>query len=165
MHNTNTCYGLPALVTGDDHWVFRYRQPCQFVWDSPTTLTSGPGGGERVRLRYTFHEDRLVIGLIPHPPSDPTKDYVLWLGNFDVLGQPRSLGNRSLAQGTAAADWFFYPHPTHRQGMLLGVPTKTELGKRGGASSVNLPLRVGQEVVLRFTTEEELKDLFPKKDL
>jgi hypothetical protein len=164
MHNTNTCYGFPALVTGDNHWVFRYRQPCQFVWDSPTTLTAAPGGGERVRLRYTFHEDRLVIGLIPHPPSDPTRDYVLWLGNFDALGHPRALGNHPLAQGTAAADWFFYPHPTHRQGMLLGVPAKSELGKRGGATAVNLPLRVGQEVVLRFATEEELKDLFPKKD-
>jgi hypothetical protein len=164
IHNTNYCYGLPALVTGDDHWVFRYRQPCQFVWEGEKTLTAGPGGGERARLRYTFDEDRIVIALIPHPPSDPKKDYVLWLGNFDALGQPRALGSHKLARGSPAADWYFYPHPIHRQGVLLGVPEKTELGKGGGSTAVSLPLRVGQEVVLRFATEEELKSLFTHKD-
>jgi hypothetical protein len=164
IHNTNFCYGLPALVTDNDHWIFRYRQPCQFLWDGEKTLTAGPGGGERARLRYTYEDDRIVIALIPHPPVDPTKDYVLWLGNFDVLGEPRPLGRHKLDRRSPAADWHFYPHPTHRQGVLLGVPEKTKLGKGGNSAAVNLPMRVGQEVVLRFATEEELESLFTEED-
>src|SRR5260370_23589420 len=26
IHNTNFCFGIPALAAGDDQWVFRYRQ-------------------------------------------------------------------------------------------------------------------------------------------
>jgi hypothetical protein len=160
IHNTNSCFGIPALASGEDRWVFRYRQPCQFLWEGERMLTAGPGGGERVRLRYRFHEDRIVIALVPHPPSDPKREYTLWLGNFDALGQPRPLGTHKLAGEDRAADWFFYPHPRYRQGVLLGIPEKTALGSRGGATAVNLPMRAGQEVVLRFVAEEELKELW-----
>jgi len=48
----------------------------------------------------------------------------------------------------------------HRQGVLLGLPEKTSLGKRGGGTAVSLPMRAGQEVVLRFASQEEVKELF-----
>jgi hypothetical protein len=63
-------------------------------------------------------------------------------------------------EGSPAANWLFYPHTIHRQGVLLGLPEKTELGKRGGGTAVSVPMRAGQEVVLRFASEEEVKELF-----
>jgi hypothetical protein len=160
IHNTNACYGIPALAVGDTKWVFRFRHPCQFVWDGKTTLTVGPQDGERIRLRYTFHEDRINLALAPHPPSDPNQEYVMWLGNFDVLGQPRALGTRQLAGQAQAADWFFFPHPVHRQGVLLGLPEKTVLRGRGSATAASFLMKARQEAVLRFASDEEIKALF-----
>jgi hypothetical protein len=158
LHNTNTCYGIPAVVAGEDQWAFRYRYPSQFIWDGKNTLTVGPGNGERLRLRYTFLEDRIVMALLPHPPADPNRQYTMWLGNFDILGEPRSLGTRKL--GEQSADWFYFPHPVHRQGMLLGLPEKTALAGRGGRTAVSFPMKAKQEIVLRFADEAKLKELF-----
>jgi hypothetical protein len=77
----------------------------------------------------------------------------MWLGNFDVLGPARALPGRKDGK-----DWFFFPHPVHRQGVLLGLPEKTALRGGGGSTAVSFPLRTQQEVVLRFATEEELKE-------
>jgi hypothetical protein len=158
IHNTNFCFGLPALAEGEK-WVFRYRQPCQFVWEGKNTLTIGPGGNERLRLRYTFHDDRIVLALVPHPPNDPNRDYTLWLGNFDALGQAQGLGVRKLGGESKAANWYFFPHPRYREGVLLGLPEKTTLAGRGSSTAVSFPMRVQQEVVLRFATEEEIREV------
>jgi hypothetical protein len=160
IHNTNFCFGIPALASGEDQWIMRYRLPCQFFWDTERTLTVGPGNGEGIRFKYTFHEDRIVIGLVSHPPNDPKREYTMWLGNFDSLGQPRQMGTCKLPESAPAAEWLYYPHPIHRQGVLLGLPEKTSLGKHGGGTAVSLPILAGQEVVLRFASEEEVKELF-----
>jgi hypothetical protein len=159
IHNTNFCFGIPALAAGDQ-WVFRYRYPCQFVWDGKNTLTIGPGNGERVRLKYTFQQDQIVIALLLHPPSDPKREYVLWLGNFDVLSPARSLGSQKLAGDAVERNWYFFPHPRYRQGVLLGLPEQTKLLRgQGGGTSVSVTMRATQQVVLRFASEEELKKL------
>jgi hypothetical protein len=160
IHNTNFCFGFPGLALGDDKWAVRYDQPCQFVWDGKNTVTVHPASGVGCRLKYTFHDDRIVVSLPPHPPSDPKKEYVVWLGNFDALGAARSLGSRQLAGDAAAAEWYYFPHPSYRQGVLLGVPARTPLLRgQGGGTSVSVALRVTQEVVLRFADEAELKRL------
>jgi hypothetical protein len=155
LHNTNFCYGIGALERGG-RWAFRYGTPCRFVWEGKNTLTVGSAAdNEQARLRYTFHEDRVVLALIP--PTHPEREYTLWLGNFDALGKPRHNGTQKQPHEPITAGWLFFPHPVHRQGVLLVVPPKTPLANRG--SAVNFPLRAGQEVVLRFATEQELPRL------
>jgi hypothetical protein len=155
LHNTNFCFGIPALERGGK-WLFRYRQACQFVWEGKNTLTVGSGStDDRARLRYTFHENRIVLELVP--PTDTQKTFTMWLGNFDTLGPPRHNGTQKRPYQPITASWFFFPNPVRRQGVLLIVPPKTPLQHRG--SAVSFPLKAGQKVVLRFATEDELAEL------
>jgi hypothetical protein len=150
---------MPGLQR-DGKWFFRYRRPCQFVWDGKDNLTVGAGSDDdRPRLRYTFHEDRIVLALVP--PTHPNREYTMWLGNFDALDRPRHNGIQKRPPEPITADWFFFPSPVYRQGVLLTVPPKTPLSHRGTA--VNFPVRAGQQAVLRFATEEEVPDLVKEK--
>ena len=159
IHNTNFCFGLPGLER-DGRWVLRYRQPCRFVWEGKKTLTVGSGDDRQEgRLRYTFLEDRIVMALVP--PTNPTLEFTLWLGNFDALGTPRHNGTQKNPHDPIVADWCFFPHPVHRQGVLLILPAKIPLHARGTA--VHFPIRAEQPVVLRFATEEELPALLKEK--
>jgi hypothetical protein len=154
----NSYLGIGALQRGGD-WVLRYRTPCRFVFEGPDSLVVVSGsGGEQVRLRYTFHEDRVVLALVP--PTSAAAEFTLWLGEFDALGAPQHNGTAPAKGGKDAAvtaDWMFFPHPVHRQGLLVIPPPKSAL--RPGASALNVRLRAGQEVVLRFATAEEVPGL------
>lgn len=148
IHNTNFCYGLGA-VEREGHWLFRYGTPSRFVWDGKNTLTVGSASVHNdARLRYTFHEDRIVLALIP--PTNPARTQTMWLGNFDTLGSPRRLASDKKSSKEDIADWFF-AHPRYRQGLLLSAPASQSLQVHGTAAS--LPLRAGQQVVLRFLSE------------
>ncbi len=152
VYNTNFCFGMPGVERAGQ-WLFRYHEPCRFVWEGKNTLTVGSGSaGQDARLRYTFHEDRIVMSLVP--PTKPTEQQTMWLGNFDALGKPRHNGTQKAPHLPVEGSWFFFPHPVYRQGVLLLLPEKTPLNYRG--SAVNFPLRAGQEVTLRFATEGEL---------
>jgi hypothetical protein len=153
IRGTNFIHGIPA-VEQDGHWACHFAMPCQFIWTGANNLTIGCGslsGDTGVRLRYTFHEDRIVIGVIP--PTNPTKQQTLWLGNFDVLGPPRHNGKQAASHLPIVADRFFFPHPVYRQGLLLRTPPESSLKYLGTA--VNLPVRLGQEVSLQFVEESE----------
>jgi hypothetical protein len=159
IHNTNFCYGLGA-VARNGRWALRYGDRCRFVWEGKNTLTIVSGNGqEQVRLRYTFHEDRLTLALVP--PTDPKLTYTMWLGNFDALGAPRHEGTQKQSGGLMAGSWFFFPHPVHKQGVLLQLPPKTPVDPRG--SAVHFPVRSGQAVVLRFAEVGELPRLVNHK--
>ena len=150
---TNFTHGIPAIEQ-DGHWAYYFAIPCQFIWTGPNSLTIGCGslsGDVGVRLRYTFHEDRIVIAVIP--PTNPTKQQTLWLGNFDALEPPRHNGQQAAPHLPVIADRFFFPHPVYRQGLLLRTPPETPLKYLGTA--VNLPIGLGQEVSLQFVEESE----------
>jgi hypothetical protein len=153
--------GIGALQRGSE-WVLRYRMPCRFVFDGPDSLVVVSGsGGEQVRLRYTFHEDSVVLALVP--PTSTAAEFTLWLGEFNGLGTPQHNGTGPVKGGKDAAlsaDWIFFPHPVHRQGLLVVPPPKSGLRPRGNA--LNVRLRAGQEVALRFATAEELPGLVQK---
>jgi hypothetical protein len=163
MHGTNFIYGIPGVMR-DGKFCFQYRHPCRFVWTRKDGLTVGCDGNYNdhdARLGYTFREDDLSIALIP--PTNPTMEHTVWLGNFDSLGEPRRIEPKLPPGQTAARDWFFYPHPAYRQGLLLGLPPKAAPKYVGTA--VNFPLRAGQEVLLRFASESELSTLLKQGGL
>jgi len=70
-----------------------------------------------------------------------------------MLGSPKK-GTMQAQGDRLAADWYFFPHPVFRQGVLLTVPQGAALQHVGVA--VNLPVQTGQDVTLRFATEDEL---------
>jgi hypothetical protein len=152
-----------GAIERDGRWVFRYRQPCRFVWEGKDSLiVVGRDGEQQVRMRYTFHEDHITVALVP--PTHPQRDYTLWLGEFDALGQPQYKGTSpqpNVKRPTITADWCFFPHPVHRQGILLMLPKKTSFHHAGTA--VKLTLRAGQPVTLRFATPEQLAGLVKDK--
>lgn len=153
LRGTNFTTGIPA-VEQDGQWACHFGMPCEFIWAGPDNLTIGCrtlSGDSNVRLRYTFHEDRIVISVVP--PTNPTRQQTLWLGNFDALGRPRHNGRQTASHLPVVADRFFFPHPIYRQGLLLRTPSETPLKYLGTA--VNMPIRVGQEVVLQFVEESE----------
>lgn len=157
VHDSSSRYGFGAIER-EGGWAFRYRQACRFVFEGKNSLILVSGDeGPQVRVRYTFHEDRIVLGLVP--PTHPTQEFTMWLGNFDALGQPRFQGiTQKRGKGTALiADWFYFPHPIHRQGMLLLMPQKAPLLHAGTA--VNFAVKTGQEITLRFATADELPGL------
>jgi hypothetical protein len=157
IHDASFAYGFGA-VEAENHWAFKYHQPIRFVFEGRNRIAMVSGGdAPQVRLRYTFHEDRIVVGLVP--PTNPTQSFNLWFGNFDVLGKPRYEGTTEQRGKVTAlvGDWFFFPHPVHRQGLLVLLPEKAPLSPMGTAFHV--PARTGQEVVLRFATPEELPAL------
>ena len=150
IHNTNFINGFPGVMR-DGKWCFQYRHPCGFVWAQAGGLTVGCAGNyddHDVRLGYTFEEDRISIALVP--PTRPGVDHTVWLGNFDHdLGEPRR--PRPRPGGEEAAARFFFPHPVHSQGVVIELPSGTELQSTGAA--VRFPLRAGQGVTLRFASE------------
>jgi hypothetical protein len=162
--NSNFGYGFGA-VERDGLWLFRYRRPCMYVWDSPNSILlhseQRDQEGNPIRLRYTFGEDQITLALATR--TNPLHEYTLWLGNFDALDKPQYEGT-TVRKGKYTAlvgERFFFPHPMHRQGVLLRTPPKTPLVHVGDA--VNLPLRVGQEVVFRFATPDEAAGLKKEK--
>jgi hypothetical protein len=160
LHNTNFCFGIPALESAGK-WVLQYGRPCRFAWEQKNGLTVVTGSGtDQVRLRYAFHEERVALTLIP--PTSPRRTFTMWLGNFDALGPPRHNGTQDRPHEPVRADWCFFPHPVHRQGLLLLLPAKTPLAARG--SAVHFPLRAGQQVVLRFAGAGELPALVGGKE-
>jgi hypothetical protein len=154
--------GTGALRRGAD-WVLRYRTPCRFVFDGPNSRIVVSGSGqEQVRLKYTFHEDRVVLALVP--PTSATAEFDLWLGAFDALGTPKHDGPAPKKGGketSITADWVFFPHPVHRHGLLVVPPPKGAV--RLGSDAVSVRMRVGQEVTFRFVTEPELPEAVKKK--
>lgn len=154
IHNTNFTYGIPA-VQRDGKWAFRYRHPCQFVWPGPNNLTVAAEGTYQeydLRLSYTFDEDRIRIALAP--PTNPTVEHTLWMGNFDALDAPLHNGAATTPSGPVKAEWFFFSHPVYRQGLLVRFAQPTPLTVLGTA--MNWPARTGQEVSLQFLTREDL---------
>jgi len=149
---------------GDVHgpWAFHYHLPCRFVFEAKNQgtealiLTSGGQAGQ-VRLRYTFHEDRIVATLVP--PTDARVEYEMWLGDFDVLGAPRLNPSGTERKGKETAvlsEGVFFPHPHHRQGLLLTFPEKRPICSRSDA--VHFSIRANQDVVLRFVEEKDVPE-------
>jgi hypothetical protein len=163
VNNSAHSYLGIGAVERDGRWPFRYRTPCRLIFDGKNTLVAVSGsGGEQVRLRYTFHEDHVSLALVP--PTNAGHDFALWFGDFDALGEPRHDGKaapKNVKSAYATAGWFFFPHPVHRQGLLVRAPPKTGLLHSGTAFHVRV--RAGQEVELRFAREEELPGLVGEK--
>ena len=150
MHGTNFIFGFPG-VQRDGKFCFQYRHPCRFIWTQPNGLIVGCDGNYNdhdARLGYTFHEDRIVISLIP--PTRANVEHTMWLGTFDSLGKPRPI-----ERPAGAGERHFFPHPAYRQGVLIDVPSKAKLRYLGTA--VSFPMRAGQKAVLRFASEAELQ--------
>jgi hypothetical protein len=146
-----------AGLAWEGKWSFLFGLPCEGIWTGTNNLTvrsQGLGGAPNARLLYTFEDDRIVIKVVP--PSDPAKEFTLWLGNFDILGPPIHNGKQEQPWSPIVADRFFFPHPLYRQGVLLTTPPKTSLQLRGD-TAVSFPIRVGQEVTLRFAEEREVQ--------
>ncbi len=153
IHNTNFIYGIPGIQQ-DGKWAYCFGMPCQFVWTGGDTLTIGCGSpypDMGMRFAYRFYEDRIVIGITP--PTNPTKELTMWLGNFDALGAPLHNGRQAASHLPIVADRFFFPHPVYRQGLLLTTPPQTPLMFRGTA--VTFPIRRGQEVTIKFAEKDE----------
>jgi hypothetical protein len=156
---------FPADAHGN--WAFNYRLPCRFVFEAKNNgtdaliLTSG-GQASQVRLRYTFHEDRIVATLVP--PTDARVEYEMWLGDFDVLGAPwlNPSGTQRKGKETAVlSEGVFFPHPRHRQGMLLTFPDKRPICSRG--DSVHFSIRAREDVVLRFVEEKDVPEALKRE--
>ncbi len=87
----------------------------------------------------------------------------LWLGNFDKLEAPVHNGVKREHEAIVA-DWFFFPHPVYRQGVLLQFSKKTPVTMHlpniptvgNGQSAVEFPMRSADEVSLGFATRDEL---------
>ena len=77
----------------------------------------------------------------------------MWLGNFDALGSPKHNGEE-VSDHRIIADWFFFPHPVYRQGLLLLPPKQTKL--QFVSSAMNFPIKTGEEVVLQFVEESQV---------
>jgi hypothetical protein len=147
-----------AGLAYEGKWSFLFGLPCEGIWAGANNLamrSQGLGGAPNARLLYTFFENRIVIGVVP--PTDPTKEFTMWLGNFDVLGPPIHNGKQEQPWSPIVADRFFFPHPLYRQGVLLTTPPKTTL-KLMGDTAVSFPIRVGQEVTLRFAEKSEVQE-------
>ena len=140
----------------EERWSFLFGLQCEGIWTGQNNLTVRSlalGGAPTARLLYTFEEDRIVIKVVP--PSDPTKEFTMWLGNFDVLRPPIHNGKQEQPWLPIVADRFFFPHPLYRQGVLLTTPPKTPLQLRGD-TAVSFPIRTGQEVTLQFAEQSEM---------
>jgi len=153
----NFIHGFGAVQRGSE-WIFRVQQACQQVWSSPDSLTFLGDG----RLQYEFREDRIVIKYLNPPRAN--EEQTLWLGNFDALQAPVHNGTQRVPHEPVVAEWLFFPHPIHRQGVLLRFSKKTAvtlhlpppLTVAIGQAAVRFPMRSGDEVALSFTTREEL---------
>lgn len=154
----NFIYGFGAVQRGND-WIFRAQQACHQVWSSPNSLTFLSDG----RLHYDFREDRIVIKYLNPPRA--SAEQTVWLGNFDTLQAPIHNGEKR-EHGPIVADWFFFPHPVYRQGVLLRFSKKTAVTLHlpniptvgNGQSAVKFPMRSADEVSLSFVTKDELEN-------
>jgi hypothetical protein len=151
----NFLTGFPG-VAYEGNWSLVFGHQCEGIWTGRNNLTVRPLGRDgtpNARLTYTYFEDRIVIRMVP--PTDSTKEFTMWLGNFDFLGPPIHNGKQEQPWLPIVADRFFFPHPLYRQGVLLTTP-KTALQLRGD-TAVSFPIRLGQEVTLRFAEESEVR--------
>ena len=151
----NFTNGIPALAH-EGKWLIHFGRPCEGIWPGPNNLTIRPENLENTpnaRLLYTFLEDRIIFQLVP--PTDSTKEFTLWLGNFDFLGAPKHNGKQDQPWLPIVADRFFFPHPLYRQGILLTTPPKTAL--QFHETAVSFPIRLGQSVTLRFAEGSEVR--------
>src|SRR5262249_10940422 len=64
-------------------------------------------------------------------------------------------GTQRVPHEPVVADWLFFPHPVHRQGVLLRFSKKTPVTLHP-STAVHFPMRSGDEVSLRFATRDEL---------
>ena len=150
----NFLTGFPGVAC-EGKWSLIFGHQCEGTWTGQNNLTVRPLGldnAPNARLLYTYLEDRIVIRMVP--PTDPTKEFTMWLGNFDILGPPIHNGKQEQPWSPIVADRFFFPHPLYRQGVLLTTPPKTALSLRGD-TSVSFPIHAGQEVTLRFAEAGE----------
>jgi hypothetical protein len=150
----NFLTGFPGLAF-EGKWSVVFGHQCEGIWTGKNHLTVRPlglGGGPNARLLYTYYDNRIVIRLIP--PTDTTKEFTMWLGNFDILGPPVHNGKQGQPWSPIVADRFFFPHPLYRQGVLLTTPPETALQLRGD-TAVSFPIRASQQVTLRFCEERE----------
>ncbi len=152
----NFLTGFPGVAC-EGRWSLVFGHQCEGIWTGQNNLTVRPlglDGGPNARLLYTYFPDRIVIGMAP--PTDLTKEFTMWLGNFDFLGPPVHNGKQEQPWSPIVADRFFFPHPLYRQGVLLTTPPKTALQLRGD-TAVSFPIRAGQEVTLRFAEKSEIR--------
>jgi hypothetical protein len=143
-----------AGVACEGKWSLLFGLPCEGIWAGPNNLTVRSlslGGAPNARLLYTFLADRISIAVVP--PTDTTKEFTMWLGNFDILGPPVHNGKQEAPHLPIIADRFCFPHPMYRQGVLLITPAKTALQFR--ETSVSFPIRTGQEISLQFVEQGE----------
>jgi len=102
-----------------------------------------------------------VIKYLNPPRAD--QEQTVWLGNFDKLEAPVHNGVKREHEAIVA-DWFFFPHPVYRQGVLLQFSKKTPVTMHlpniptvgNGQSAVEFPMRSADEVSLGFATRDEL---------
>jgi len=150
----NFLTGFPGVVC-EGRWSLVFGHQCEGIWTGQNNLTVRPlglDGTPNARLVYDYFEDRIVISMVP--PTDPTKEFTMWLGNFDVLRPPVHNGKQEQPWSPIVADRFFFPHPLYRQGVLLTTPPKTALQLRGD-TAVSFPIRAGQAVTLQFAERSE----------
>lgn len=152
----NFIYGFGAMQRGSE-WLFRVQQGCQQVWSSRDTLTFLGDG----RLQYEFREDRIVIKYLNAPRAN--EEQTMWLANFDALQAPIHNGTQRVPHEPVVAEWLFFPHPVHREGVLVRFSKKTSVtlhlspgSAATGQAGVHFPIRSGEEVFLSFATREEL---------
>jgi len=115
---------------------------CHAIWTSGTRFTCLT---HPARTAYTFHEDRIVFSVVP--PTHPHSTWVLTLANFLDL-DPKTARKKSVED----RDLHYFPAEYHRQGLLVIAPRAPADYKGNG-----LPVKVGQEVVLKFATEDQFR--------
>jgi len=136
-------------------WRGWYRNACEFVWVGKDGVTVSSNG---MRLFYRFEEDRIIYRVIQ--PTDPAKSWTAWLGTFDIIGDPIHRKKAAAANGAGAGERYFLPHSVFQQGLLVTLPSKTELTyPKCYGYGVSFPLRPGQDIVLQFMTKAEWEAL------
>jgi hypothetical protein len=154
-------------VALNQQWLFSYyHEPCRFVFEGKhdgtealTLVSGGPGyrPGEQIRLRYTFHEDRIVASICQ--TSDPGVEYEMYLGAFDVLDAPVLAGTETVRKGKETgviSPGVYFPHPLYRQGVLLTFPGPRPVYAQ--LSGVHFPVRFNENIELRFAERNELPE-------
>jgi hypothetical protein len=152
----NFLTGFPGLAF-ENRWVIVFGHQCEGIWTGANNLTVRPlglDGTPNARLLYSYFEDRIVIRMVQ--PTDPTKEFTMWLGNFDFLGPPVHNGTQEQPWSPIVADRFFFPHTLYRQGVLLLTPPKTAVQLLGD-TALRLPIRASQEITLRFCEAAEAR--------
>jgi hypothetical protein len=79
---------------------------------------------------------------------------------FDALGAPTHSGSQDTSGKFTTASKLFFPHPVHRQGLLLEVPSSRPVEIPRGAG-VSFPMVRGEKVILRFIEAGKAAELMP----